>query len=128
MAKVLVADDSEVIRNSLKKILENAGHDVVSMVGDGLLAVEAYSKLRPDIVAMDINMPVMDGITAVENIMMSHKDAKIVMVSVDDERNKVFEALEKGAKHYVLKPIRGNTILKIIDVVLEYDRIVDIDQ
>ncbi len=68
-------------------------------------------------------MPMMDGIDATEKIMLSFNDAKIVMISAVDEKNKVFEALERGAKHYILKPFNENTVLKIIDVVLDYDKI-----
>lgn len=121
MARILIADDSVVIRKTLKKILLRAGHQVVSEAENGYEAIEAYRTTQPDIVTMDISMPMMNGIEATEKIIMQYYDAKIVMISAVDEKNKVFEALEKGAKHYILKPFNENTVLKIIDVVLDYD-------
>lgn len=123
MARILIADDSVVIRKTLKKILLRAGHQVVSEAENGYEAIEGYRSTQPDIVTMDISMPMMDGIDATEKIIMNYHDAKIIMISAVDEKNKVFEALEKGAKHYILKPFNENTVLKIIDVVLDYDKL-----
>jgi len=128
MARILIADDSVVIRKTLKKILLKAGHQVVFEAENGYEAVEGYRKTQPEIVTMDITMPMMDGIDATEKIAMAYSDAKIVMISALDEKQKVFEALEKGAKHYIFKPFNENTVLKIIDVILEYDRISDLDE
>ena len=127
MARILIADDSVVIRKTLKKILLKAGHQVVSEVENGNEAVEAYRVTQPDIVTMDISMPLQDGISATEEIVMAYHDAKIVMISAVDEKQKVFEALERGAKHYILKPFNENTVLKIIDVVLDYDKLSGFD-
>lgn len=123
MARILIADDSVVIRKTLKKILLSAGHQIVAEAENGYEAVEAFRSTQPDIVTMDISMPMMSGIDATEKIIMSYNDAKIIMISAVDEKNRVFEALEKGAKHYILKPFNESTVLKIIEVVLDYDKL-----
>lgn len=120
MARILIADDSAVIRKTLKRILLAAGHEVVDEAKNGVEAVERYQVLQPDLVTMDISMPIMSGIEAVKEIVSNYQDAKIVMISAIDEKNQVFEALECGAKHYIIKPFNENTVLKIIDVVITH--------
>lgn len=123
MARILIAEDSVVIRKTLKKILIKGGHQVVFEAENGYEAIEGYRTIQPDIVTMDITMPLMDGIDATERIVDKFSDAKIIMISAIEEKEKVFEALERGAKHYILKPFNENTVLKIIEVILEYDKI-----
>ncbi|MCK8059464.1 MULTISPECIES: response regulator [unclassified Fusibacter] len=122
MARILIADDSAVIRKTLKRILIGAGHDVVEEAKNGVEAVELYAKSQPDMVTMDISMPIMSGIEAVKNIVNKYHDAKIIMISAIDEKNQVFEALECGAKHYIIKPFNENTVLKILDVVMDFSQ------
>lgn len=119
MARILVADDSAIIRKTLKRILTDAGHEVVDEAKNGVEAVEKYKRLQPDLVTMDISMPIMTGIEAVRTIVEHYSSAKIIMISAIDEKNLVFEALECGAKHYIIKPFNEGTVTKIIDVVLE---------
>jgi two-component system chemotaxis response regulator CheY len=121
MASVLIADDSAVIRKTLKRILVSAGHEVVGEASHGQEAVQLYKEKQPDIVTMDISMPIMSGVEAVKHIIDAYQDAKIVMISAVDEKSLVFEALESGAKHYIIKPFNENTVLKIIDVVMSFD-------
>lgn len=120
MARILIADDSAVIRKTLKRILQSVGHEIVDEAKNGVEAVERYQALQPDLVTMDISMPIMSGIEAVKQIVQNYQDAKIVMISAIDEKNQVFEALECGAKHYIIKPFNENTVLKIIDVVISH--------
>lgn len=119
MATVIIADDSQVTRNSLRKILSQAGHTVVAEAENGLQAIDAYRRLQPDILTMDINMPMMNGIDAVERIVTDYQQARIVMISGIDERDKVFRALEKGAKHYLIKPFNEKAVVRVVEVVLE---------
>ncbi len=119
MARILIADDSAIIRKTLKRILTDAGHVIVDEAKNGVEAIEKYKKYQPDIVTMDISMPMMTGIEAVRTIVEMYHDARIVMISAIDEKNLVFEALECGAKHYIIKPFSEVTVTKIIDVVLE---------
>lgn len=120
MARILIADDSAVIRKTLRRILQNAGHEIVEEAKNGLEAVEMYQLHQPDMVTMDISMPIMSGVEAVKRIVNQYQSAKIVMISAIDEKNQVFDALECGAKHYIIKPFNENTVIKIIDVVIAY--------
>lgn len=122
MATILIADDSLIIRRTLKNMLTKAGHTIVGEAENGFQAIENYRKLQPDIVTMDINMPMLGGIEAVERIVNDYSDARIIMISAVEEKGRVFEALEKGAKHYILKPFNEQAVVKIIEVVLDYDR------
>ena len=81
MLKVLIVDDSLIIRKKISKILENLGHEVLADATNGQEAIESYSKYKPDLVTMDITMPDMDGITAVKEIIKVDSEAKIIIVT-----------------------------------------------
>ncbi len=115
--RVLIADDSHVMRNSLKRILESSNIEVVAEVATGIQACYEYAHCKPDVVTMDINMPVMDGLAALKLIIEKDPDAKVIMVSTENQKSKLFQALKFGAKHYLIKPInREKTINTIIEV------------
>lgn len=118
MATVLVVDDAIYFRIKIKQMLERLGHEVVGEASDGVKAAEMYSKLLPDIVTMDISMPNANGIEGVEKIMEKHPHARIVMVSALGQRNMILEAMQKGAKHFIVKPFQievlGSTLTKVL--------------
>lgn len=118
MARVLIVDDSLVMRRNLKVILNQAGHEVVGESKNGKQAYMDYINLKPDIVTMDITMPVMNGIEAVKKIVGSHPEAKIIMISALAQKKMVYEALENGAQNYILKPITTEKVLTTIEKVL----------
>jgi len=105
----------------LKMMLTEAGHEVVGEAANGMEAYKEYVKTLPDIVTMDITMPVMSGIDAVKKIIASYPDANIIMISALDQRSMVFDALENGAKHYILKPITAEKVLHTIQQVLHQE-------
>ncbi|MBN1971857.1 MAG: response regulator [Candidatus Delongbacteria bacterium] len=119
MAKILVVDDSLVMKRKLKMVLAKAGHRVVAFASNGIFALKEYEKHQPDIVTMDITMPSMNGIDAVKRILSSYPKARIIMVSALNQQNLIFSAIEAGAKHYIVKPIREEKILEVIDQVLK---------
>jgi two-component system chemotaxis response regulator CheY len=94
------------------------GGEVVGEAGDGLTSIAEYSRLKPDIVLMDITMPQMEGIEAVERIVRLHADARIVMVSSVGYQENILAALQKGAKHFVQKPVKPEVLYEILRYVL----------
>ncbi len=117
MAKILIVDDSKTSRKLLKNLLEENGHEVVGEAGDGMQGVNAYKELNPEIVTMDITMPVLNGIEALDLIKLHDKDAKVVMVTAAGQQMKMMEALKKGAVDFVQKPFEPEKIISIIDKV-----------
>jgi two-component system chemotaxis response regulator CheY len=114
MARILIADDSFVMRKKLQEILERLGHKVVAEAADGIQAVHIYEKFLPDIVTMDINMPNMDGIAAVKQIIAKYPNASIIMISSLAQKLMVIEAMQNGAKNYIIKPIDEQKLENVI--------------
>jgi two-component system chemotaxis response regulator CheY len=115
MAKVLVVDDAAFMRLMVRNILEEAGHEVVSEAVDGSDAIEKYGKFRPELVIMDITMPVMEGVEAVGKICDAYHNAKIIMCSAMGQRHMVVDSLKAGAIDFVVKPIQNNRLLEAVD-------------
>lgn len=115
MAKVMVVDDSKLIRKVLVEIFkEDTNLDVVADAENGLDAYEKYKKYKPDLVTMDMVMPVMNGIDALSKILNEFPDAAIVMVSAMNKKHMVINAIRKGAKSFILKPINKKKILGVV--------------
>ena len=106
LARILIVDDAMFMRVTLRNILTKEGHEVVGEAENGEEAVAKYEELRPDVVTMDITMPKMDGIAAVKVIMESHPDAKIIMCTAMGQKNMVLEAIQAGAKDFIVKPFQ----------------------
>ncbi|MFA4647638.1 response regulator [Pyrococcus kukulkanii] len=118
MARILIVDDAAFMRMLLKKILTQAGHEIVGEASNGKEAVEKYKQLKPDLVTMDIVMPEMDGITAVKEIMKIDPNAKIIMITAVGQEAKVMEALKSGAKGYIVKPFQAQKVIEEVNRVL----------
>ena len=116
--KVLVVDDSAVMRRNMRTIIMAAGHEVVAEAADGEAAFSVYAAHKPDLVTMDITMPKVDGLTALKNILESFPDAKIIMVTSLDQEALVMKAIKSGAKNYLLKPIHVEKAKKAINDIL----------
>lgn len=126
MLKVLLVDDSLIIRKKITAILEKLGHEAVFDAKNGQEAIDAYNKFKPDLVTMDITMPDMDGIEAVKQIMKDHHDAKIIMVTSHGQEDMVIKSIQAGAVGYMLKPITEEKLAQAIgEVFVEYA--VDVD-
>src|ERR1700675_1104898 len=119
--KYLIVDDSVFARKSLAKMVESFGGHVVGEAGDGLTAITEYSRTLPDLVLMDITMPQMEGIEAVERIVQEHADARVVMVSSVGYQDNILAALQKGARHFVQKPVKADSLYEIVRYVLNDD-------
>ncbi len=119
MARILIADDALFARLLLRKILTDAGHEVVGEASTGKEAVEKYAELRPDLVTLDIIMPDMDGITALKKIREIDPNAKIIMITSVDSDKKLVECIEAGASGYIVKPFEPVDVLREIERVLK---------
>ena len=113
MARVMIAEDTGVIRLLLEDILSIVKHEVVYQAKDGAEAVEKYASIKPDILLMDLSMPKKDGITALKEIKKTHPDAKIIMLSAVGSW-KASECLEAGAIAFFPKPFDFEKVLKIL--------------
>lgn len=119
--RVLVVDDSIFVAKQLGQILTSEGYEIVATAADGKEGVDKYKELCPnvDIVTMDITMPRMDGITALEQIMAFDKNAKVVMVSALGKEELVKKSLLLGAKNYIIKPLDRKKVLERIGASLK---------
>lgn len=115
MAKILIIDDSRTSRKILRGMLEEAGHEIVDEGVDGQDGFEKYKVHQPDIVTLDITMPVMDGLESLKCIKEFDKNAKVIMVTAAGQQSKMVEAIKLGASEFVTKPFEKDNILKLID-------------
>jgi two-component system chemotaxis response regulator CheY len=115
---VLICDDAIFMRTMIGDILTQAGFRVVGEAENGVQAVERYRELRPDIVTMDIVMPEMGGIDAVREILAEDPSAKVLMCSAMGQQGLVIEAIQAGARDFVVKPFQPSRVLEAIQRVL----------
>ena len=116
---VLVCDDAIFMRSMISDILSQAGYEVVGEAETGTQAVERFKELNPDLVTMDIVMPDMGGIDAVREIVKIAPNAKILMCSAMGQQALVVEAIQAGAKDFVVKPFQPSRVLEAVQRVLE---------
>lgn len=116
--RIIVTDDAPIIRLMLKDILIYNGYEVVKECGTGREAFEAYKELKPDLVTMDIVMPEMDGIEALEAILAFDENAKVVMVTAVDQRESLMKAIRLGATDYIVKPFENERVLSAVQKAL----------
>lgn len=104
--KVLIVDDSAFMRSILKGLIVKETYELSGEASNGREAVERYSELKPDLVTMDIVMPEMDGIEAVRRIRAQNPDARIIMVSAMGQQGMVIDAIQAGARDFIIKPFQ----------------------
>ena len=121
--RFLVVDDSVFARKNLARIVQSFGGRIAGEAGDGSTAITEYGRTRPDIVLMDIIMPCMEGIEAAERIVRHDPDARIVMVSSVGYQENIVAALQKGAKHFVQKPVKPELLYDVIKYVMGSDAV-----
>ena len=122
--RYLVVDDSVFARKNLARIVETFGGQVAGEAGDGLTAITEYERIKPDIVLMDITMPQMEGIEAAEKIVQKNPEARIVMVSSVGYQENIVAALQRGARHFVQKPVKAEVLYEVIKYVMGEDGVV----
>ncbi|MCR5143993.1 MAG: response regulator [Lachnospiraceae bacterium] len=119
MAKnILISDDAAFMRMMIKDILTKNGYNVVGEAENGKVAVDKYAELKPDLVLMDITMPEMDGIEALKAIREKDSDACIIMCSAMGQQAMVIEAIQSGAKDFIVKPFQAERVLEAVKKVI----------
>jgi two-component system, chemotaxis family, chemotaxis protein CheY len=112
--KILLVDDSLIMRKNLERNLKVLGHEIIAEADDGAKSIDLYKSLHPDLVTMDITMPGMDGITAVKRIKEIDAATNIIMITSHGQEAMVMEALKSGAKGYMLKPVTPDKLREAI--------------
>lgn len=118
--KILICDDTMFMRKILKELLVNNGYEVVGEAENGKVAVEKYDMLKPDLILMDITMPEMDGITALNKIMEKDSNAKVIICSAMGQENMVISAIRGGAKDFIVKPFENERVTQAIANVIAW--------
>jgi len=119
--RYLVVDDSVFARKNLARMIETFGGQLAGEAGDGMTAITEYDRINPDIVLMDITMPQMEGIEAAEKIVQKHPEARVVMVSSVGYQENIVAALQRGARHFVQKPVKPEVLYEVIKYVMGED-------
>jgi two-component system chemotaxis response regulator CheY len=112
--RVLIVDDTAFMRMTLRNTLEKSGYEVIGEAENGEIGVSKYFELKPNVVTMDITMPVMDGIKAIKEIKQKDPAAKIIVVSAMGQKELVVEALQSGARDFIVKPFQPERVLEAI--------------
>lgn len=115
---ILIVDDASFMRMMIKDILTKNGFTILGEAENGLKAIEKYKELNPDLVIMDITMPEMDGIQAVKEIKKVNSNAKIIMCSAMGQQAMVIEAIQAGAKDFIVKPFQADRVVEAVKKVL----------
>jgi len=115
---ILICDDAAFMRMMIKDILTKNGYNVVGEAENGAIAVEKYAELKPDLTLMDITMPEMDGINALKNIKASDAGANVIMCSAMGQQAMVIEAIQAGAKDFIVKPFQADRVLEAVKKVV----------
>ncbi|APC49180.1 response regulator [Virgibacillus halodenitrificans] len=118
MAKILITDDAAFMRMQLKDILTKLGHEVIGEAENGQVAIEKFQELQPELVTMDITMPEMNGVEAVKEIKKINPNAKVIMCSAMGQQGMVVEAIQAGAKDFIVKPFTPERIGEAVNKVL----------
>ena len=112
--KILIVDDAAFMRMMIKDILTKNGFEIAGEANDGAQAVEKYKELSPDLVTMDITMPEMDGITSLKEIKKFDPNAKVIMCSAMGQQAMVIDAIQAGAKDFIVKPFQADRVIEAI--------------
>lgn len=125
MARILVVDDASIIRSMVKLLLIDGGHEVVGEAASGQEALSAYKEFMPDLVTMDINMPIgtttqdKGGILTLKKLLSEFPNAMVIMISSHADKAILLESIKAGAKYYLLKPVTQEKLLEAVDKVLQ---------
>ena len=119
MPSVLVVDDALFMRATISRMFEQWGFEVVGQAANGKQAVKLYKELQPDLVTMDVTMPVMSGLDAVKEIIPEYPDANIIMITALGQQRVIVNALENGAKDFITKPFSEDKLKAVVDKIFQ---------
>ncbi len=119
MANILIVDDSRTSRKMLRGVLENAGHTIIGEGTNGEEGYLKYQELKPELVTLDITMPQLDGLEALQLIKKYDKNAKVIMVTAAGQKDKMIQAIKYGAAEFILKPYEEENVERIVERVLD---------
>ena len=114
MAKILIVDDSRTSRKMLRNILESNGHEIVDEAVNGQDGVQKFQALKPDVITLDITMPIVDGVEALKMIKALDPSSKVIMVTAAGQKNKMIDCIKAGANEFLTKPFDQQEILDVI--------------
>ena len=117
--KLLIVDDSSIIRKAINKYLKEYGLELVGEAGDGVQALEQFKAKAPDVVTLDITMPEMDGLTCLEEMLKINADVKVIVISALSDQATALKALKLGAKGFLGKPFTEDKIKEAFDRVIK---------
>ncbi|SDT46002.1 two-component system, chemotaxis family, response regulator CheY [Paenibacillaceae bacterium GAS479] len=112
--RILIVDDAAFMRMMIRDILTKNGYEVVGEAQDGSQAIEKYKELKPDLITMDITMPEMDGIAALKEIKKMDGNVKVIMCSAMGQQAMVIDAIQAGAKDFIVKPFQADRVIEAI--------------
>lgn len=118
MPTVLIVDDTLFMRVAIGNMFKGWGFEIVGEASNGREAVDLYNQLQPDLVTMDITMPVMSGLDAVKEIIHQYPDANIIMTTALGQQRIIVEAIEAGAKDFITKPFEQHQLKRVVDAIL----------
>jgi len=117
--RVMIVDDTSVMRSLLKQIIKSKGFDVVGEAGDGYQALKVFRELKPRVVCLDIEMPEMNGLDVLARIKEEAPLTRVIMITGDTQASSVKKAIAAGADGYIVKPFNGTRVLEAIQKALE---------
>ena len=112
--RILIVDDAAFMRMMIRDILTKNGYEVCGEANDGIQAIEKFKEVRPDLITMDITMPEMDGIAALKEIKKIVSGAKVIMCSAMGQQAMVIDAIQAGAKDFIVKPFQADRVIEAI--------------
>ncbi len=115
--KVLVVDDEGLVRKLVAQVLKSVGYEIVGEANNGQMAIGLYKIVKPDIVILDLRMPIMNGFTTLEKILEIDENAKVIMLTNEKDKETVIQILKAGGKDYIIKPIVRKLLLEKLKIV-----------
>lgn len=122
MYKLMIVDDSNVIRNRIERSMDHVNINVVALAEDGVQAMEMFRKYQPDIITMDLTMPNMDGLECIRQIRAISKDVSILVISAISDRSTGLRSIQLGARGFIFKPFNDEQLINALNKIIEHHR------